>query len=328
MRHGFRAERARPVALVAGRRWPRPAREAVAELAALYGAELLVASGPRELLAFAEERGGALSEERVAELLPEPETEPEVAAQGQSAAGGAAAPPRTSGGRLRTVGNALLGIFQMLFQVFAFLLFAGIQLVFALAMLGFGVGVVGGILFGWFETEPRKPPARVESVQFDRERCVIHANVVARRRLGHLDLRVAGRLGNGDGMGHFEERVGPVERGRSRILVAKPDSSLCRSHHTFTTRVRPVWPELKGKPSRGEIGAVASGIPRATDRTRAMTLPGPSRTIIVEPIEQPERSPAQPDPEPATEPAPEPEEAPAEPAPEREREKEPAGSPA
>ena len=64
------------------------------------------------------------------------------------------------------------------------------------------------------------------------------------------------------------------------------------------------------------------------DRTRAMTLPGPSRTIIVEPIEQPgqpERSPAQPEREPA-----EPEKAPAEPAepasPEREREKEPARS--
>ena len=58
-----------------------------------------------------------------------------------------------------------------------------------------------------------------------------------------------------------------------------------------------------------------------------MTLPGPSRTIIVEPIEQPaqpERSPAQPERDPSR---PEPEKAPAEPAaPEREREKEPARS--
>ena len=61
-----------------------------------------------------------------------------------------------------------------------------------------------------------------------------------------------------------------------------------------------------------------------------MTLPGPSRTIIVEPVEAPERpatepAPAEPEPEPApAEPAPE--EAPAEPvpaAPEREEEKEP-----
>ena len=58
-----------------------------------------------------------------------------------------------------------------------------------------------------------------------------------------------------------------------------------------------------------------------------MTLPGPSRTIIVEPIEQPAQPEREP-PETATDPTPEPEEAPAEPAPEREREKEPAGSPA
>ncbi len=57
-----------------------------------------------------------------------------------------------------------------------------------------------------------------------------------------------------------------------------------------------------------------------------MTLPGPSRTIIVEPIEQPETAPAQPererDPAPS-EPVPEPAE---EPTPEREPGKEPARS--
>ena len=51
-----------------------------------------------------------------------------------------------------------------------------------------------------------------------------------------------------------------------------------------------------------------------------MTLPGPSRTIIVEPIEQPETLPA----EPATEPVEEPNTEPAEPVPEPDREKEPA----
>ena len=51
-----------------------------------------------------------------------------------------------------------------------------------------------------------------------------------------------------------------------------------------------------------------------------MTLPGPSRTIIVEPIEQPEHAPAQPEPTPDSapaEPVPEPAE---EPAPDREKE--------
>ena len=123
-----------------------------------------------------------------------------------SAPGGAAPAPRTAGDRLRAVGAGILALGGWLFQGLAILLFVGIQLGFWLAMVGFGVGVVGGILFGWFETEPRKPPARIESVAFDRERCVIHADVVARRRLGHLDLRVAGRLGNGEGMGHFEKR--------------------------------------------------------------------------------------------------------------------------
>ncbi len=63
------------------------------------------------------------------------------------------------------------------------------------------------------------------------------------------------------------------------------------------------------------------------DPTVAMTLPGPSRTIIVEPIEQPGRAPAPREPAPEREPAREPSEpepAPAEP--EREREKEPARS--
>ena len=46
-----------------------------------------------------------------------------------------------------------------------------------------------------------------------------------------------------------------------------------------------------------------------------MTLPGPSRTIIVEPVERPEQAPAEPAPE--REPAPAPEKEPEPSAPER-----------
>ena len=53
-----------------------------------------------------------------------------------------------------------------------------------------------------------------------------------------------------------------------------------------------------------------------------MTLPGPSRTIIVEPVKRPERAPV---PDPQREPVRQPEPA-KEPTPEREREKEPARS--
>jgi hypothetical protein len=53
-----------------------------------------------------------------------------------------------------------------------------------------------------------------------------------------------------------------------------------------------------------------------------MTLPGPSRTIIVEPIKRPEHAPVQPEPDPAPS-EPEPVE---EPAPKPDREKEPARS--
>lgn len=53
------------------------------------------------------------------------------------------------------------------------------------------------------------------------------------------------------------------------------------------------------------------------DDSGRMSLPGPSRTIIVEPVEEPATAPV-PEREPAT--APEPEPVPASPEPERERE--------
>lgn len=92
---------------------------------------------------------------------------------------------------------------------------------------------------------------------------MISATAIARRGLGHLDLRLDGNLRNGDSLGKHTFKLGPVERGRSLLLVvARPDRRLCRSRHHFTLRVRPVWPALVGKPAQATSrfkGAVRNG---------------------------------------------------------------------
>jgi hypothetical protein len=63
---GFRAEKARPHALVAAR---DTNVKRVRRLAEIYGAQVIEARGPRELLAWCRERGLGLDERTVAELL-------------------------------------------------------------------------------------------------------------------------------------------------------------------------------------------------------------------------------------------------------------------
>ena len=81
-------------------------------------------------------------------------------------------------------------------------------------------------------------------------------------------------------------------------------------------RVRAVFGPLRAGHVAQTISRPPGGVRKArrtADSIKVMTLPGPSRTIIVEPIERPERAPAQPEPakDPApSEPAPEPAEEP------------------
>nr|MBA2448488.1 hypothetical protein [Chloroflexota bacterium] len=66
---GFRAERARPVAFVAGADWGEGLRAGLGELAGIYGVEVISARDWRDVVAACEELGGVLSEARVDELL-------------------------------------------------------------------------------------------------------------------------------------------------------------------------------------------------------------------------------------------------------------------
>lgn len=69
---GFRAQRARPYALVQG---PRSNPALLRRLSAAYGVPVVTVSGPRELLAWCRERGLGLDEAVVTELLGVPATE-------------------------------------------------------------------------------------------------------------------------------------------------------------------------------------------------------------------------------------------------------------
>ena len=75
---------------------------------------------------------------------------------------------------------------------------------------------------------------------------------------------------------------------------------LCDWPGPLTVRVRAVYGAGTGHVAQTisePIGSVRK-TGRADDSIKVMTLPGPSRTIIVEPIEQPETAPAQPEREP------------------------------
>ena len=113
----------------------------------------------------------------------------------------------------------------------------------------FVVMMAGGILFGWFEEEPVPRPAKVLAVEMDRERCVLSATIRSRRNLEQLNVNVYGNLRNGDSLGSHNFKLGPIRRGRSRVVVARPDPALCRSRHHFTVRVRPVWKGVEGRPA-------------------------------------------------------------------------------
>ena len=217
---GFRAERARPLALIAAAEWPRRTREGIEELAALYGARVLSPERASDVVEWCTEHGGMLDRPQLDRLLEGVEAAPPASAP-------RAVPPAPPAPRWKraasTIGNALVMVVVGAFMVGWYGMW-----------LAMGVMIVGGILFGWFDTEAEPAPAKVVEVRVDRERCVITATFDSSRRFEQLNVLVDGNLRNGDPLGEKNFKVGPVVKGRSQLVVARPDPTLCRSRHHFT----------------------------------------------------------------------------------------------
>ncbi|MBM3668242.1 MAG: hypothetical protein FJW90_12395 [Actinobacteria bacterium] len=261
---GFRAERARPLALIAGAHWPAAPREAIAELAALYEAELLVAERPADVLELVRERGGALGDQRVEELLAPLRPPPQQAAYRppRSPTPPSPTPPPTTPpppatspppepGRLERLGAGVVRVGQWLGQAAVIALVVLFSIAWYGGIAAICVMMAGGILFGWFgfDEEPAPRPAKVLAVRMDRERCVLSATIQARRKLEQLNVVVTGNLRNGDSLGSHRSKLGPLRKGRNQVVVVRPPRLLCRSRHHFTLRVRPVWKGIEGRPA-------------------------------------------------------------------------------
>ncbi len=310
---GFRAERARPAVLIVGRSWSTFRRRGVERVARFHRAELLEVDGAQDLVDYCERRGGVLDQAALATLLDPLHVDgPDVVDLGSSTWTPPSTPP--PGGqpdgrsRLQRIGEAaMIGLFWA---------FAAIWYAFWAAVVIF---IAGAILFGWGDEKQWKAPARVERVLADRSKCRVDAVVRTTRPLGQLRLGIVAIGHSGKDLGRATTVVHHVPKGRSRVTVRDMRPWLCRaagavprpsSGRVRTAQSGPRRPgRLRAARRRQERG-------RITDQIKVMTLPGPSRTIIVEPIEQPEHAPAQPEPAPA-EPTPEPAE---EPAPDREKE--------
>ena len=327
---GFRAERARPHALIVGADWPAESRREVERLARACRAGVLELADSRELLEYCRAQGGALGPESVDALL-EPEWEQwqhELLAAGidqSPISHGTYPPPLPAPSEQHPRYRRILERVGELFL----LALGGVAALFWYGMwAGILIALAGGILFGWGD-EHFKAPARVERVFADRSSCRVDAVVRARRRpaapppphrrhqpgrQGSRSSDARRRLGP---EGNLEGAGGGDEAAALRLAASDHGPRPSRVREEGRSR-RPGDHETQARRCQ-EAG-------RSSDRSSAMTFPGPSRTIIVEPIERPERSPAPtPDREPERTPAPGPDR-PTEPAPGKEREKQPARS--
>ena len=253
---GFRAERARPLALIAAAEWPRRTREGIEELAALYGARVLSPERASDVVEWCTEHGGMLDRPQLDRLLEGVEAAPPASAP-------RAVPPAPPAPRWKraasTIGNALVMVVVGAFMVGWYGMW-----------LAMGVMMVGGILFGWFDTEAEPAPAKVVEVRVDRERCVITATFDSSRRFEQLNVLVDGNLRNGDPLGEKNFKVGPVAKGRSQLVVARPDppsvaraiTSACGCSRGGTT-----W---SARPSRAGPGSRAAA--RGAQPLRAVRL--------------------------------------------------------
>jgi hypothetical protein len=246
---GFRAERARVKALVAGIDWPPVALAQIESVAAIYRVQVLQVGSAADVLDYCSEAGQVLERDTVEELL-----EPEAASlnyQDWSPTGGTpawgapppsapAAPPAPERSRLQRalgrLGEAVVFVIVGTFMLFWYGMWAALGILF-----------VGGLLFGWLDEEQKPLPARVAKVRIDPERCIVRAVVTSKRPLERLELRVTGRDAAGEGLGHLTRNVGPLAAGRSTVRVAAVKPSVCRAQRAFTVRVRAVFPSRLGR---------------------------------------------------------------------------------
>jgi hypothetical protein len=273
-RDGFRAQRARPIAFVCGSDWPVGGRRCVERLAARHGAEVLEVDDAMDVLGWCAQRGGALDEGTVDELLEDlddspphaPGTPPRMGSPPTPVPHSTPTPPATGWAHVRELLSragemALLALAGL----FAIAWYGG------LAMLG--VSFFGVVFLGWGDEEAEPRPAAVAKAWVRRDDCAIRVAISTRRDVKRLVVRVGGRDGEGAGLGHFQRDVGPLERGRSALTLAHVRRGLCRERERFSLRVRIVWRDRLGGVT--ELRSVPSG--RARDRRPPRHEP--SRTL-------------------------------------------------
>jgi hypothetical protein len=240
--YGFRAERARPHALLIGVNWNQASRRLVEDLASRYDVALLEIDGGDGLAAYCRECGKPLEQRVVNELL---ELEPDELVHPSSIRPVPGWPPVPATpptrraralGRLAPVGEWVLIVVANIIGGLLAVGFYG----------GFALILVGGVL-GWWDVEPTPAPAKIREIHVNRDRCVVTGEVVARRDLKHLRISVKGRDSRGDYIGGVIRDVGPLSRGRSKVTLAHPTGKVCRMPEPFTVRARPVWPERLGR---------------------------------------------------------------------------------
>ncbi len=251
---GFRAERARPVALIVGQSWSTFRRRGIERVARLHRAELLEVDGAQDLVDYCERRGGVLDQAALATLLEPPQTDgPDVVDLGRSTWTPPSMPPPAGQpdgrSRLQRIGEAaMIGLFWA---------FAAIWYAFWAAVVIF---IAGAILFGWGDEKQWKAPARVERILADRAKCRVNAVVRARRPVQELHLQIAAISHSGKDLGRATRAVGAVPKGRSTVPVARMKPRLCHWPHPLLIRVRAVYGPLRAGHVAQTISKPMSGV--------------------------------------------------------------------
>ena len=245
---GFRAERARPVALIVGQSWSTFRRRGIERVARLHRAELLEVDGAQDLVDYCERRGGVLDQAALATLLEPPQTDgPDVVDLGRSTWTPPSMPPPAGQpdgrSRLQRIGEAaMIGLFWA---------FAAIWYAFWAAVVIF---IAGAILFGWGDEKQWKAPARVERVLADRSKCRVDAVVRTTRSLNQLRLGIVAISHSGKNLGRATTVIHDVAKGTSRVKVREMRPWLCERPGPFLVRVRAVFGPLRA----GHVAQVVS----------------------------------------------------------------------
>ena len=257
---GFRAERARPHALIIRRGSRSTVREGVRSVADAYGAKLLEIGSADELVEYCERQGAVLDRGTVERLL-EPRSE-----QGAASAGVPSPVPRPT--VPQEDGNRVVRILHATWHAVLFSVLGVLAVLWYAMWALVVVAIAGAILFGWGDEKPFKAPARVERAIADRSRCRAEAVVRATQPIAHLHLRIVAISHSGKDLGQVTRDVGSVPKGTSRVPVAEMKPALCNRPNAFMVRIRAVFGSRAGHVAQVISSPVDSpvrnGRPRAT----------------------------------------------------------------